>query len=85
MPAYTLKIRCWFCRDIFSLELTPNEQGEQLIRQEMTCPECHELGQLSLQRHQLSDIATVNGQAPSCLEEIPAAQLAVHVFGTKQV
>ncbi len=82
--SYTLQVRCWYCRDIFPLEVTPNTDSDKLIALTTTCPECQEPCDLTVYRQQLIDVALVNGQAPQSLAEIPSAQLSAHVFGAKQ-
>jgi hypothetical protein len=81
---YTIKVRCWYCRDIFPISVQPNEQQDKLLSLLLECPECQEQGALTVYRQQLGDVAMVNGRAPTSFAEIPTAQLAAHVFGAKQ-
>lgn len=37
--SYALQIRCWYCRDILPLEVTPNTNSDQLIVLTLACPE----------------------------------------------
>lgn len=81
---YTIKVRCWYCRDIFPISVQPNEQQDKLLSLLLECPDCQEQGELTVYRQQLGNIAMVNGVAPGSFADIPPAQLADHVFGAKQ-
>jgi hypothetical protein len=81
---YTIKVRCWYCRDISPISVQPNEQQDKILSLLLECPECQEQGELTVYRQQLGHIAMVGGCAPNSFADIPPAQLAEHVFGAKQ-
>ena len=82
-----LKIKCWNCKDIFTISAEPSRKPGPLVEAKISCPFCESINQITVRPGQLkSTVLYRDGQSAETVDLDQPGALRGQVFeGTPPV